>query len=460
MKFRYNPFDGRLSDVLSSDLGKLYSVSEGWYVEYKSQAIPVKTLAKSLSAFANQYGGWLVLGVKEDPDSHTAKSFPGIVEEEVPHLIQRLREASKDVLNPEVYFETREFKGPVDEVQLISGRSIVVVRIPPGSETPYIHADGRVYRRVADSSDPKPETDRSIIDRLWARGEKARARLESFVTRSPLTAKSEENNSYLHLSIFSDPYEVRGDLFNGGFHEFSAIMRKNSIPINSIFTRSGGFIARQTGSIDPYYRNFTWEFDLRCHSFVTLPIHTYSQPYSQCLTEYQYGNDYNKLIERAQLTSARLLDLNIMLDGIAAIVERHRILAKHAGVNGPFYVKAHLENVWRTVPFLDMPFFTKHVDEYGVPVVQDKNILAPPGAGLESFIELSERDAVDRAEDTLDKELALRYVDAVIIAIRIFEALGVPALVLVKDEKAFLEMMLLGRKFMRAQQLRNAERDQ
>jgi predicted HTH transcriptional regulator len=106
MRFRFNPFEGQLSEVLPSALKNLYAVSEGWYVEYKSQPIPVKAIAKSLSAFANQYGGWLIIGIEEDPQTHVAKSFPGVEESNVGALLQSIREASKDVLNPEVYFET------------------------------------------------------------------------------------------------------------------------------------------------------------------------------------------------------------------------------------------------------------------------------------------------------------------------------------------------------------------
>lgn len=63
MKFRHNPFESHLSDILPSALQKLFAVSDGWYVEYKSQAIAMKAIAKSLSAFANQYGGWLVFSM-------------------------------------------------------------------------------------------------------------------------------------------------------------------------------------------------------------------------------------------------------------------------------------------------------------------------------------------------------------------------------------------------------------
>ncbi|GAG88652.1 unnamed protein product, partial [marine sediment metagenome] len=168
MKY-YNPFKNSFAELKPSDLKELYSVSEGWYVEYKSQQISVKKLGKSISSFANQYGGWLIMGVEEDQKTLAAKSFPGIDIAEIECVYQNLRNASKDVVNPEVYYETKEFRGPIKEIGLNRDRAILIIRIPPGPEPAYIHSDGRIYRRVADSSDPKSETDRALLERLWDR---------------------------------------------------------------------------------------------------------------------------------------------------------------------------------------------------------------------------------------------------------------------------------------------------
>lgn len=100
MKFRFSPFNVPLEKVDFSELEKLREISEGWYVEYKSEAITVKALAKSLSAFANQYGGWLFLGIEENPETQTAGSFPGLEEKDAHRMLSALRDASKDTLNP------------------------------------------------------------------------------------------------------------------------------------------------------------------------------------------------------------------------------------------------------------------------------------------------------------------------------------------------------------------------
>jgi hypothetical protein len=57
------------------------------------------------------------------------------------------------------------------------------------------------------------------------------------------------------------------------------------------------------------------------------------------------------------------IDLNIMFEGFSAIANGHHMLAEKADVHGPFHVKAHLENVWRTVPFLNIHSFLEHLGD-------------------------------------------------------------------------------------------------
>ena len=65
---RYNPFSKHLDDLEPSDLSILRDVAEGWYVEYKIAVPSPNSIAKSISSFANTYGGWLFYGVAESHD--------------------------------------------------------------------------------------------------------------------------------------------------------------------------------------------------------------------------------------------------------------------------------------------------------------------------------------------------------------------------------------------------------
>lgn len=322
---------------------------------------------------------------------------------------------------------------------------IIVVKIPPGVETPYVHNDGRVYRRVADSSAPKPETDRHILDRLWARGEKSKKKLADFVSRLPVTSKGEDDECFLHISIMSDPYEIGGDWYSGGFDEFAKAMRGNPIPFDNVYPKSGGFVARQAKNNPARNRVFTWEFSRFCHSFITFPLGRLSEPYEGSLSLYSCGEIFGGVLYDSKLEGSRVLDLNVLFEMLAAIVTRHRALVSKCGVSGPFYVKAHIENAWRTIPFLDLSVFVEHVKEYGVPVVQDRNILVPSGVDFESFVCISERSS----SQSIEME---SYRDSMLLMVPILAAMGIPDKV-IRD--GIDDLLKLAGKFKEFQDVRN-----
>jgi hypothetical protein len=444
MNFRYNPFSCELADVSAAELSGLREVSEGWYVEYKSQPISVKAFGKSLSAFANQYGGWLIIGVAADQNTLCATAFPGVLKEDVPRVLQALRNSAKDTLNPEVFYETRVFDGPVNEIELDPARSIVVVRIPPGVDTPHVHIDGRIYRRVGDASDPRPENDRVILERLWRKGDRVRQRLAEFVTRTPVTSQAEENQPFLHLALLSDPYQVKEHWYPKGFSEFVAQMRTNPIPFDNFFSRAQGFVARQVADNQANRRVFTWEFSRNCDSFVTMPINSYTAP--DYLAGYGTAPEFIAVVNEAALTGVRFLDLNAIFSAVGAIASRHRKLVEEAEIMGPFFVKAHLENVWRTVPFIDMSSYIAHVREYGIPVVQDESVLVPPGVDPVTFTRLQECGT-----QPIPADLSLK--DVISISLPIFQALGIAGELFIENE---MELCVLGERFREVQSLRRS----
>ena len=434
MNYRHTPFEKHLTNISANDLATLKNVYEGWYVEYKSEIIKPRDLAKSLSSFANQSGGWVFFGVSEDRNLHVAESFPGIPDSDVSNALESIRNASKDLINPDVFYFSRVFKGPITSIGLKPGQSIIVVQIPEGADCPYVHNDGRIYRRIADSSDPKPETDRARLDLLIERGKQAHSRLADRVTRSPLISQGEEDQCYIHLSIISDPYETMGHWYSAGFSKFSELMRQRGIPFDNIYSKSGGYIARQTKgyiarqtmNIRPYNRVFTWEFSKHCHSFITFPIPLVRQHVS--VSEPRENSIYEKIrskIRENRLEGARIVDLNLVLSVLMPMIIRHRRLAWHATVKGPFYVKAHIQNIWRTIPFIDLPAFWDHVSEYGIPIVQDEYVLVPDGTSLDTFVVLPEHDAPKSESLNSKKEIDDALSDAIDIGQHILESFGI-----------------------------------
>lgn len=414
----------------------LCDVAEGWYVEYKSELPSLRDLAKSLSSFANRSGGWLFLGVMENHDDNTAASFPGIPDQDVPTALERVRNAAKDLLQPTVLYDTRTLAGPLPATSLASGRSIIVVRIPEGASPPYVHNEGRIYIRTGDSSSPVPANDRTTVELLYRKGEEKTSLLEARASRMPEVSKAESNNSYLHLFICSDPFEVLAHWYGGSYSDFASMMVAQPLPFDNIYTSQDGFIARQARGNDRYHRTFTWEFSRKCTSFVTIPLNSVEVPPLLHINldadlgdwvHYDEGKAFISSLRDDSLRLSRVIDLNIALPLIGGVLARHRTVSGSVGIKGPFYVRATVENVWRTIPFIDTAEYMANVRRFGVPVVQDSDLTAPLGGWPEGFIALPEMERVPTEEDPGN------FAQAIPIWLAVMQALGIPGEILAES---------------------------
>jgi predicted HTH transcriptional regulator len=113
-------------------LRELVAQPESEELEFKSRLPDTGHLAALISAFANTNGGRLVVGVRDDG------SIVGLDDVDRAHL--RIEQALKAV-SPSVQIET--------ETISIDGKSVLVVTIPKGRQSPYLVA-GRVLQRLGD----------------------------------------------------------------------------------------------------------------------------------------------------------------------------------------------------------------------------------------------------------------------------------------------------------------------
>lgn len=100
-------------------MADLSSVAEGWYVEYKQEVPNASSIAKSITALANTYGGWLFYGVAEkSKDDAVAGAFPGVSREDADGVLQRIRQAVANHSQPSPYFRARALFGPAERLGL------------------------------------------------------------------------------------------------------------------------------------------------------------------------------------------------------------------------------------------------------------------------------------------------------------------------------------------------------
>ena len=387
----YSPFDKSIGDVTPSDLAVLRGVSEGWYVEYKSEQVGSSALAKAISALANTYGGWLFLGVCEkSKDDPVAGHFPGIYNVELDATLQRLRQCAAEYLNPSPHFLTKTLRGPCEEIGLPSNTSIIAVQVPQSYTTPHVHKDGRIYRRVADSSEPRPESDRFILDQLWRRGDRVRKRVRKWVESDPEFSKGEEETPYLRLLLCVDPWGQHDCWLDAPLPRIRSIMMSGAVPFDTFYTTADGFIARQARNNDPHNFVLTWRIrrDLSCDIVMPLPQYETSGT-DLLMTEldgYDYTGRFVELLRAQTYENPRVADLNWLMYLLLDFTAKYRRLLELANPEKrKFYFKTRVLNIWRYLPFLDVETIINEYEKYGLPICMDSEVTYPHGQGPESF---------------------------------------------------------------------------
>lgn len=274
----YSPFQKDFAELDASDLEALRTVAEGWYVEYKREVTNASSIAKSISAFANTYGGWIFYGVEEKSSAEpVAGTFLGIPRIELDVVLHRLRQAVATLINPAPHFDVKPIFEPKEAISLAADRVILCVRVPWSSNTPHVHKDGRIYRRVADGSEPKPENDRFILDQLWRRADKLREQYARWVEKDPEFSEGERERPFLRLMLVADLWRDRNVWADISLEDFRAIMRSSdepgiTVPFETVYASATGFIARQLFLNKPRDLGLTWEFRPDLLSDVLVPL--------------------------------------------------------------------------------------------------------------------------------------------------------------------------------------------
>lgn len=395
----YNPFGKDIDELETLDLAKLRAVSEGWHVEYKRELPDRAKLAKSLSAFANHYGGWLFIGVAEAPNgSQCAGDFLGIDENATSDAIQRLQDAAKSHVNPAPYFRHTILRGPCAVSGLPEGRAMLVILVPSGATPPYIHASGRIYRRIADSSDPKHETDRATLDLLWERGSKNYDRL-----REKLNGLVAPNS--LNLALFTDPLGAFGHRSKLTFPEFAGVVKTVGkslfgITFDQVWTTSNGFIARHAFTNDAMGDLLSLRYYADCRAEIVVPL-TRCPAGPQVLNFFKGYTHVDELLKRQPSFDREdrlVADFNHLFFVLTALLDKYRNLLAEEGMTVLIHAKARITGGRGMVAFLDTPAFDKFASEYGLPMLQDESCFVPSGFSPPTFVQLPARSP-DRAAD-------------------------------------------------------------
>ncbi len=129
---------------------------EGLHLDFKHSISDTKKIARSLVAFANTFGGSLLIGVRDNG------SIAGVRSEEEYYMIET---AALIHCRPKVEFEHRSY--------VLDGKAILEIIVPKSENIPHSAPDNdgvyKVYVRVADQNLIAPKT----LVEVWRRNKKS-----------------------------------------------------------------------------------------------------------------------------------------------------------------------------------------------------------------------------------------------------------------------------------------------
>lgn len=430
MQNNYSPFDKSFDDLRVSDLEVLEGVHEGWYVEYKSEMVNSSAMAKAISAFANTYGGWLFIGIREkSKDDNVAGEFMGLPSDEKDQIRQKIRSALAANVQPTPYYDIRFLDGPLKAIGLPKDKSILVIHTPSGSQAPHVHKDGRIYKRVSDSSEPKPETDPHLLSQIWKRREKSDAIIEGWIDDHPEFSEGESESPYLRVlltpddwgqsqvNLHADMNEVRtvlGGSIEDGYH----------MPLETIHLTGKGYVGRQTGGNNPYNYGVTFQTDSYLNAEFVIPFRFHRLNNTDALwaylQEYNYTDSYVDTLTKGRHETINIIDLNYIYAGLIAMITKYRKLQRLAGKETSFYAKVILLNGWRFHPFIDDADCIKQFEKFGVPMIMSNEVISPSGKKAGTFLEIPIPDF-----DGKDKDHSIAATQAFKICKEVFELMGI-----------------------------------
>lgn len=110
------------------------SDDETFFFEFKSDDARNQTLHKEISAFANTYGGYILLGISDDKTISGCKAWNE----------QRIHNVIYNGISPTPIFDVKKL--------VSDGKTVFVIKIEEGPMPPYITTDGKMYERVSSGS--------------------------------------------------------------------------------------------------------------------------------------------------------------------------------------------------------------------------------------------------------------------------------------------------------------------
>lgn len=377
----YNPFEKTIGEQLTiDDLQGLINkgVAEGFYIEYKSEFVPPQKIERSLSSFANTYGGWYFVGIEADSENR-AIGLCGVDHTTGDPLLKIMDPARQRLSHMPLMFPQL--------VRINNTHSVVAVFVPEGDETPYITSGGRIYRRAADASDPVYEKDRYTIDRLVDRGREDRERFKQFSQDERTFSLAEENSVWLHVYFQPRPRNwltisnllsadsIQGLVENSRKNLKLRISSENdatmggNVPFDIGYSSQRSVILRQTRYTSVGFNSLSMQLFTDGSAKIYVPIKVVNPlepPFeipkvNQILKDF-YSNTYETH------AIANFVDFGNSAVTCAFLIEYYLNWLESQKWTTDLWMNISVTNIWRMVPVIDSIEWAEWIDKTGFPI--------------------------------------------------------------------------------------------
>ncbi len=424
----YSPFTKEVPEIDEQELKRLIdnSISEGWYIEYKSDfpkragVIEGNKIVKAISAFANTKGGWLLFGVDSN-DKNIAINLCGIDLQQYNNISDQISQIIAANINPTPVYHFKI-------VELQSGKSVFLIKIEESPTPPYITSQGIIYQR--ENNESNPIKDRYIIEKLKEKSDNYYEAIDRFCSLDygQTVGQSESKLSYLELYLFPLPYNsfhFKKYFTSDFFKKVAQIFYQNvdcifqyegekdiSIPLNlgfnSIYSSQNSLIIRPLTDKNLAYKTTTCELFINGSLKLLIPLPEFElanvPDYYQNSEVIEYLRDTYSPNETVQVMSSYypikssqkpglvtrrkqtdFVEHIGMIDGTGLIYRMLIIISKYRAIledgnfdfNTEIGYRAKITNTFRKFVFLDSPDYIEKLKLYNLPIAPKNSLEVP-----------------------------------------------------------------------------------
>ena len=157
-------------------------IEESFFFEFKDDRVSPAKLAEEITALANTYGGYIIIGVSDDKVIEGCEEWNEI----------RIQTTIHDSISPIPLFDVKRFR--------IKEKTIYIIRIEEGPEPPYITNKGKILERV--SSGSHQIKDSSRLAHLYAKGRENLDRIKTMISIKPASTRVSNIYGYIDIGFY------------------------------------------------------------------------------------------------------------------------------------------------------------------------------------------------------------------------------------------------------------------